>query len=78
MVQLPASQWADSAKHFWGGTDGGTNDRRDVPRYVRLMETGQLDMKALASKTYPLNQTKEAYQVCADRTVVATIITPNA
>jgi S-(hydroxymethyl)glutathione dehydrogenase/alcohol dehydrogenase len=77
MVQIPASQWADSAKHHWGGTDGGTNDRRDVPRYARLMETGQLNMKALASKTYPLTQTREAYQVCADRSVVATVITPN-
>jgi S-(hydroxymethyl)glutathione dehydrogenase/alcohol dehydrogenase len=78
MVQIPAAQWADGAKHHWGGTGGGTNDRRDVPRFVRLMETGQLNMKALASKTYPLSQAKEAYQVCGDRTVVATVVTPNA
>jgi Zn-dependent alcohol dehydrogenase len=78
MVQFGAAQWADGAKHHWGGTNGGTNDRRDIPRFVRLMETGQLNMKALASKTYPLNQAKEAYQVCADRSVVATIIAPNA
>jgi S-(hydroxymethyl)glutathione dehydrogenase/alcohol dehydrogenase len=77
-VRISASQWADGAKHHWPGTGGGTNDRRDVPRYVRLMGTGQLNMKALASKTYPLSQTKEAYQACADRTVVATIVTPNA
>jgi threonine dehydrogenase-like Zn-dependent dehydrogenase len=76
-VQLPASQWADGAKHHWPGTGGGTNDRRDSARYVRLMETGQVNMKAIASKTYPLSQTREAYQVCADRTVVATIVTPN-
>ena len=42
------------------------------------METGQISMKALASRTYPLAQTREAYQVCADREVVATIVTPNA
>jgi len=42
------------------------------------METGQVNMKAIASATYPLSQTREAYQVCADRTVVATIVTPNA
>jgi S-(hydroxymethyl)glutathione dehydrogenase / alcohol dehydrogenase len=77
MVQIPGSQFGDSAKHWWSATGGGTNDRRDVPRYTRLMETGQLNMKALASKTYPLNQVREAYQVCADRTVVATIVTPN-
>ena len=78
MVQIPGDQWADAGKHLWTGTGGGANDRRDVPRFVRLMESGQLDMKALASKTYPLNQAREAYQVCADRTVVATIVTPNA
>jgi S-(hydroxymethyl)glutathione dehydrogenase/alcohol dehydrogenase len=76
-VALPASQWADGAKHHWPGTGGGTNDRRDSARYVRLMETGQVNMKAIASATYPLSQTREAYQVCADRTVVATIVTPN-
>jgi S-(hydroxymethyl)glutathione dehydrogenase/alcohol dehydrogenase len=76
-VSLPASQWADGAKHHWPGTGGGTNDRRDSGRYCRLMETGQINMKAIASRTYPLNQSREAYQVCADRTVVATIVTPN-
>jgi S-(hydroxymethyl)glutathione dehydrogenase/alcohol dehydrogenase len=76
-VRLPASQWADGAKHHWPGTGGGTNDRRDSQRYCRLMETGQINIKAIASRTYPLSQTREAYQVCADRDVVATIVTPN-
>jgi S-(hydroxymethyl)glutathione dehydrogenase/alcohol dehydrogenase len=77
MVQIPAAQWADGAKHHWPGTAGGTNPRRDVPRYVRMMETGQLNMKVLASKTYPLAQARQAYQDAADRTVVATIVTPS-
>ena len=76
-VRLPASQWADGAKHHWPGTGGGTNDRRDSQRYCRLMETGQINIKAIASRTYPLSETKEAYRVCADREVVATIVTPN-
>jgi len=78
MVEIPADQFADSSKHHWASTDGGTNDRRDIPRFVKLMEHGQLSMKALVGKTYPLNQAQEAYQVCADRTVVATVVTPNA
>jgi S-(hydroxymethyl)glutathione dehydrogenase / alcohol dehydrogenase len=78
MVQIPAAQWADGAKHHWPGTAGGTNPRRDVPRYVRMMETGQLNMKVLASKTYPLSQARQAYQEAADRTVVATIVTPTS
>ncbi|MEQ1909967.1 MAG: alcohol dehydrogenase catalytic domain-containing protein [Vicinamibacterales bacterium] len=76
-VQIPAAQWADGAKHHWPGTGGGTNDRRDSPRYVRLMETGQINFKALVGKTYPLSQTREAYQVCADREVISTVVLPN-
>lgn len=78
MVQIPAAQWADGAKHHWPGTAGGTNPRRDVPRYVKMIESGQINMKALASKTYPLAQTTAAYREAMNRTVVATIITPNA
>jgi Zn-dependent alcohol dehydrogenase len=77
-VAIPAAQWADGAKHHWPGTGGGTNDRRDSGRYIRLAETGQINLKALVGRTYPLNQTPEAYQVIADRDVVATVILPNA
>jgi Zn-dependent alcohol dehydrogenase len=77
-VKIAAAQWADGAKHHWPGTGGGTNDRKDSPRHVRLLETGQLDMKTLVGKTYPLSQSREAYQVCADRTLIATVVTPNA
>ena len=42
------------------------------------METGQLDMKTLAAATYAVDKTREAYQACADRTVVATIVSSNA
>jgi S-(hydroxymethyl)glutathione dehydrogenase/alcohol dehydrogenase len=76
VVRIPAAQWADGAKHHWPGTGGGTNDRRDSPRHVRLMETGQINIKALVSQTYPLSRAREAYQVCADREVVATVVTP--
>jgi hypothetical protein len=41
------------------------------------METGQINLKAIASRTYPLSEAREAYQMCADREVVATIVTPN-
>ena len=78
MVQILANSWTDSPKRFQGGTCGGTNPRRDGPRFVKLMEAGKLDMKSLASQTYPLAQTTEAYRVAMNRTVVATIVTPNA
>jgi S-(hydroxymethyl)glutathione dehydrogenase/alcohol dehydrogenase len=78
MMQVPANQFCDGAKHWRGGTGGGTNIRRDVPRYIRLVESGKLNMKALAQRTYPLAQATEAYRVAMNREVVATIVTPNA
>ena len=77
MVQIPANQFCDGAKHWRGGTGGGTNIRRDVPRYVKLIERGRLRMKELAQRTYPLTQASEAYRVAMNREVVATIVTPN-
>ena len=76
-VSLPASQWADGPKHHLPGTGGGTNDRRDSPRHVRLMETGQINMKATVGKTFPLGETRQAYQECADRTVISTVVVAN-
>jgi S-(hydroxymethyl)glutathione dehydrogenase/alcohol dehydrogenase len=76
-VQIPPNQFADTSKHWHAGTSGGTHTRRDVPRYVRLAEVGKLDLKALASRTFPLDQAREAYNVAMNRTVVATIVTPN-
>jgi S-(hydroxymethyl)glutathione dehydrogenase/alcohol dehydrogenase len=76
-VSLPASQWADGPKHHWPGTGGGTNDRRDSPRHARLIETGQINLKATVGKTFPLSQAREAYQVCADRTLISTVVTAN-
>ena len=77
-VQIQPNQFADTSKHWWAGTAGGTHTRRDVPRYVRLAEVGKLDLKAMASRTYPLAQTREAYEVAMNRTVVATLVTPSA
>jgi S-(hydroxymethyl)glutathione dehydrogenase/alcohol dehydrogenase len=76
-VSLPASQWADGAKHHWPGTGGGTNDRRDSARYIRLAETGQINLKALVGRTYPLSQVPDAYEIIADREVIATVVLPN-
>jgi len=43
---------------------------------VRLIETGQFNMKELAPKTFSLAQTKQAFQEAADRTVLVTAVTP--
>jgi Zn-dependent alcohol dehydrogenase len=48
---------------------------RDLPRYVRLIEKGVIDMKSLVTATYPLERALEATQAVADRTTVAAVVT---
>lgn len=76
-VQIPAAQWADGAKHHLPGTMGGCNPRRDTPRYIRLIETGQFDMKSIATASFPLERSRDAYQAAADRTTIsASVVFP--
>jgi threonine dehydrogenase-like Zn-dependent dehydrogenase len=47
---------------------------RDIPRFVRLIEAGLFNAKALATATFPLEQAREAFQAAADRTTVAAVM----
>ena len=47
---------------------------RDLPRYVKLIEKGLFNAKAIASNTYTLDQAKKAFQDVADRTIIGAAI----
>jgi Zn-dependent alcohol dehydrogenase len=74
-VSFPASSFANRGRTFHAGQQGGLNMMRDMPRYVRLIERGVLDIKSMITATYPLERTREAVQAVADRTVVGAVIT---
>lgn len=73
-VTFPASSFANRGRTFHAGQQGGLHMLRDIPRYVRLMEKGSIDMKSIVTATYPLDRTREAVQAVADRTTVAAVI----
>lgn len=77
-VRFPAAQWADAAKHHIPGSQGGFAARKEIPRFIRLIENGQFNMAALAPKTFSLDQFAAAFQDCADRTVLVTAVLPTA
>jgi S-(hydroxymethyl)glutathione dehydrogenase/alcohol dehydrogenase len=54
--------------------NGGIQTRRDVPRFIRLIEDGKFDAKSLISKVYPFDDVIQAYQDVADRTVVTAVV----
>ena len=74
MISFPAGQWSNSSKSHHPGNVAGASSLRDVPRFVRLIEAGLFTAKALATSTYPLERTREAFQAVADRTTVAAIV----
>jgi S-(hydroxymethyl)glutathione dehydrogenase / alcohol dehydrogenase len=74
MISFPAGQWSNSSKTHHPGNVAGASALRDLPRFVRLIESGLFNAKALATSTFPLERTREAFQAVADRTTVAAII----
>lgn len=77
-VRFPAAQWADAPKNHIPGSQGGFAARKEIPRLIRLIETGQFNMQALAPKTFSMDQARQAFQEAADRTVLVTAVTPTA
>jgi S-(hydroxymethyl)glutathione dehydrogenase/alcohol dehydrogenase len=73
-VSYPASQFANNGRTVISGQQGGLNMMRDLPRFVRLIERGQLDLKTMVTSTWPLEKTREAFQVLSDRTELCPVV----
>jgi len=74
-VSFPAWQFANRGRTFHAGQQGGLHMLRDLPRYVKLIEKGVLDVKSMVTATYPLERAMEAVQAVADRTTVGAVVT---
>lgn len=72
---MPGPTWSIGSKEHHGGNMLGSNNLRDIPRYARLIATGQFNAKALATATYPLDRIREGFQAVVDRTTVSAIVT---
>jgi S-(hydroxymethyl)glutathione dehydrogenase/alcohol dehydrogenase len=57
------------------GQAGGASPMRDIPRFVRMLESGQFDAKSLATTVTPLQGMLDAYEQVAYRTTVLAIMT---
>ena len=73
-VSFPGGQWANAGKTHVPGNYAGVQALRDLPRFVRLVEKGLFDAKALVGPTFRVDQMREALQVAADRSAVTSMI----
>jgi S-(hydroxymethyl)glutathione dehydrogenase/alcohol dehydrogenase len=73
-VSFPGGRWTNSSKNHLSSQFGGTHMKRDMPRYVSLIEAGLFDAESLATSTFALEETSDGYQATADRTTVSSVI----
>jgi Zn-dependent alcohol dehydrogenase len=74
-LQLPAFLFAIGGITHSGGQAGGANPMRDIPRFVDMLESGQYNAKALATRVVPLADMLGAYEEVAYRTTITAIMT---
>lgn len=74
-ITLPGNLFSIGGITHHGGQAGGANPMRDIPRFVRMLETRQFDAKSLATTVVPLAGMLDAYEQVAYRTTVTAIMT---
>jgi S-(hydroxymethyl)glutathione dehydrogenase/alcohol dehydrogenase len=73
-LSLPAMPLAASGKRIQGSVAGGSQILRDFPRYIRMAETGQLNLGALVSRRITLDQVNEGIDMLDRADGVRTVI----
>ena len=74
-VTLPGTLFSIGGITHHGGQAGGASPLRDIPRFVRYVESGQFNSRALATLVVPLRDMLDAYAQVAYRTTVTAIMT---
>jgi S-(hydroxymethyl)glutathione dehydrogenase/alcohol dehydrogenase len=74
-IALPAFLFAIGGITHSGGQAGGANPMRDIPRFVEMLDKGQYNAKALATRVVSLQDMMGAYEEVAYRTTVTAIMT---
>jgi S-(hydroxymethyl)glutathione dehydrogenase/alcohol dehydrogenase len=73
-VSFPGVSLAILGRTIHPGQQGGLHVMRDLPRFVKLMEKGVLDAKSMITRTYRIEETRQAIQDCADRTIMVGVV----
>ena len=78
MVHLSNYEYAVGSKRIISCQSGGGDILRDIPRYIRMLEQGQLDTTPYLSKTFPLSEINDAFQAMRERSVITGVILNDA
>jgi S-(hydroxymethyl)glutathione dehydrogenase / alcohol dehydrogenase len=73
-VAFPGASLALFGRTIHPGQQGGLHVMRDIPRYVKLIEKGIIDAKSVITKTYTLDESRQAVQDTGERTIITGVI----
>jgi len=73
-VSFPGAALALLGRTIHPGQQGGLHAMRDIPRYVKLIEKGKIDATSVITKRYTLENSRQAVQDTADRTIITGVI----
>lgn len=74
VITLPALRAVFSGKRLAGSKMGGAQILRDVPRYVRLAESGHLDLGSMVSRRISLDEVNDGIELLERTEGVRTVI----
>lgn len=60
-AELPLMEFTFYQKHLLGNTFGGASPHADIPRLLRLYQRGLLDLDAMITRRYSLDEVNEGY-----------------
>jgi S-(hydroxymethyl)glutathione dehydrogenase/alcohol dehydrogenase len=75
---LPADALRTQGKRILGSQYGSAQIRRDMPRLVRLAETGRIDIAGMVSRRLPLSAAEAAIEAIEAGEVIRAILEPRA
>jgi S-(hydroxymethyl)glutathione dehydrogenase/alcohol dehydrogenase len=73
-VPLPGVSLALLGRTIWSGQQGGLHVMRDLPRFVKLIERGALDARSMITRTYTIDNARQAVIDVAERTVIGAVV----
>lgn len=75
-LELPAVPTIFSGKRIAGSVVGGAQVLRDIPRFLRLAESGRLDLDALVSRRIGLDDVNVGIDLLREADGVRTVVVP--
>ena len=73
-VAFPGVSLALLGRTIHPGQQGGLHAMRDIPRLVKLIEKGKIDARSMITNTYRIDETRQAVQDTADRSIMVGVV----